>query len=70
MTGGDLVKVEEEAVDDAEDEAGASTDNGDESEISVLDIEHHLPVLSILMTIRRPTGRIVGVLIHTEVYSR
>ena len=52
MTGGDLVKVEEEAVDDTEDEAGASADNGDESEISVLDIEHHLPVLRLLVVVR------------------
>ena len=68
MTGGDLVEVEEEAVDDAEDEAGPGADDGDESEISVLDVEHHIPILSLLMTIRRPTcRRIVRVVSHAEV---
>lgn len=51
MAGGDLVKVEEEAVDNTEDEAGTSTDNGDESKISVLDIEHHILELNILVVI-------------------
>ena len=41
MGGGHLLEVKNKAVEKTEDEGGTGTAEGDEGEVSVLDIEHH-----------------------------
>ena len=50
MCRGDLLKVEDETVDDAEDEAGPGAYDGEGGKISVLDVEHYILVTIIVIT--------------------
>ena len=46
--GGHLLEVENEAVEKTEDEGGTGTAQGDQGEVSVLDVEHHHAPLLVL----------------------
>lgn len=62
MGRGDLLKVEEETVYDAKDEAGPGTENGEGGKVSVLDVEHHILVAAVIVIAPAAGGgTVVGV---------
>ena len=48
--------MEEEAVNDAEDEAGCGEEDGGEGEVPVLDGDHHAPGPPLLLALGHPPG--------------
>ena len=51
MGGGHLLEVENEAVEETEDEGGAGTAQGEEGQVSVLDVEHQdAPLVLLVLT--------------------
>ena len=56
MGGGDLLEVENEAVEETEDEGGTGAGEGDKGEVSVLDVEHHDAATPLLVLTDNPTN--------------
>ena len=56
MGGGDILEVENEAVEETEDEGGTGAGEGDKGEVSVLDVEHHDAATPLLVLTDNPTN--------------